>query len=312
MTQFVIYGGGAQTLKTVPFGASGDPMLLSAATAKIVDLAHSDTSSDYTIEAQAAATVDSTTDTTTANVGHTYPEKREIVVSTPANFTKGNAYALVAADGQSELIRVDHVSSTSVFATDVIRGQFPTGSTLRGIEVSFTFPAATANSETEFKTHFDVPYAIDWGFTGGTPATQRELIWLRRHPDPVLATSEDVAMYDSAVGKLNAKNNKVENALAQAHRDIRREIRAHQVDTDTIHFGDDARDWVVRRTVELLRRQMGEDTLNAELAQRAHEEAAAIMGQLTGIGFGQVHTSKSNDAVFTDREQRLSNPFPRA
>lgn len=312
MTQIVIYNGGAQTLKVVPIGADGDPMLLSAATGKIVDLAHTDTASDYTIEAQAAATLDSTTDTTTANVGHTYPEKREIPVGTPSNFTKGNAYALVAADGQSEVIRVDHVSSTSVFATDVIRGQFPSGSTLRGIEVSFTFPAATANSETEFKTHVDIPYAIDWGFTGGNPATQRQLIWMRRHPDPVLATAEDVAMYDSSVGKLNAKANRLENALSQAHRDFRREVRAHQVDTDTVHFGDDSRDWIVRRTVELLRRQMGDDELNAELAMRAHEEAASIMGQLTGIGFGHAHTSKTSDNVVIDAGQRLSNPFPRA
>jgi len=313
MTQYVTYNGGAQTLKVVPIGADGDPLLLSAATAKIVDLAHTDTATDYTIEAEAAATVDNgTTDTTTANVGHTYPEKREIVVGTPASFTKGSHYALVAADGSTETIKVDHVSTTSVFATDIIRGQFPTGSTLRGIEVSFTFPAATANSETEFKTHGETPYAIDWGFTGGTPATQRELIWMRRQPDPVWATAEDVAMYDSQVGKLNAKHNKLENAISQAHRDLRREIRSHQIDTDTIHFGDDGRDWLVRRAVELLRRAMGDDELNQVLADKAHDEAAAIMGQLTGAGFGQVHTSKTSDSVVMDSEQRMTNIFPRA
>lgn len=313
MTQIVIYNGGAQTLKVAPVGADGDPMLLSAATAKIVDLAHPDTASDYTIEASAAATVDdSTTDTTTADVGHTYPEKREIVVSTPANFDKGSAYALVAADGTSELIRVDHVSTTSVFAVDVIRGQFPTGSTLRGIEVSFVFPAATADSETEFKTHAETPYAIDWAFTGGTPATQRELIWMRRQPDPVWATAEDVSMYDSAVTKLNAKHNKVPNALNQAHRDLRREIRSHRVDTDTINFGDDARDWLVRRVVELLRRAMGDGELDQTLADQARDEGRVIMGQLTGIAFGHVHTSKSSDQAVADSEQRLSNIWPRA
>lgn len=312
MSQKVIYNGGAQTLKIVPTGADGDPMLLSAGTGKIVDLAHAETSSGYVIEAQAAVTLDSTTDTTTANVGLTYPAKHEIVVSTPSNFTKGSSYALVAADGSSETIRVDHLSATSVFAVDVIRGKYPTGATLRGVEISFTFPAATADDETEFKQHLTTPYAIDWGFTGGTPATQREMIWMRRHPDPVWATVEDVTMYDSSVAKLNAKQNKTTNALEQAHRDLRREIRSHRIDTDTIDFGEAGRDWVVRRAVELLRRGMGDDELNQDLANEAKAEASSILQDLTGVGFGQVLTDKSSGAQTTDIGQRMGSIFPRS
>ena len=60
-THAVIYGEGAQTIKTVPTGLDGEPILLASVEARIVDLLYSEDSDDRDIVAKAAATVDSTT-----------------------------------------------------------------------------------------------------------------------------------------------------------------------------------------------------------------------------------------------------------
>jgi hypothetical protein len=303
-THAVIYGDGAQALKTVPMGLDGEPLLLSAATARIVDLRHSENATDYTIEAEAAATVDSgTTDTTTANVGRGYSEKKEIPVSTPANFDEGSVYALVASSGEVELITVERTSSGSVFAVNDIRKSFASGSTLRGVEVSFTFPAATADSETEFDDHADVPYAIDWYWTGATPSHARELIYVRRGPEKVYANPEDVQTLDFTVGRLNSRDNKLELSLVQSHRDFRRIIKARRIDPDTANFGDAGRDWVAYRAAEILRRGMGGDEHNAILADQYRQEHEAILNDLGG--FGETYTDKGTDRAVVDIEQRI-------
>lgn len=303
ITHSVIYGDGAQTIKTVPMGLDGEPLLLSAAQARIVDLVHSEDSSSYTIEAQAAATVDSATDTTTVAVGRGGAEGRKITVSTPANFTEGSSYALVAADGQVERVIVDRVDTTSVYSLHELTHAFPIGSTLRGIEVSFTFPAATADSETEFDTHTEIPYAIDWYWTGGTPSQAREMIFHRRQPERVLASVADVQMLDHTVGRLNSRDNKLELALQQAHRDWRRVIRSRRIDTDTANFGDSGRDWVTYRAAEILRRAMGGDEHNAILADQYQSEHERIMNDLGG--FGETYTDKTTGRAEVDIAERI-------
>lgn len=306
-THIVLYTGGAQTLTGIPMGLDGEPLLLSAANARIVDLRHSEESSEYTIEASAAATLDSTTDTTSANVGRGYAEKRKITVATPANFSEGSTYAIVAASGEVEMFTVDRVDSTSIYPVAELTKPFASGATVRGIAFTFTFPAATADSETEFDSHVDVPYAVDWYWTGGTPSQARELVWLRRHPEKVLATPEDVQMLDHTVGRLNTRDNKVERALQQAHRDFRRTIRSKRIDMDTVFFGDSSRDWVTYRAAELLRRAMGGDEQNTILADEYRDEKDRILNDLGG--FGEVYTDKTTDRAEIDIEERVSRAW---
>lgn len=258
-THAVIYGEGAQTIKTVPTGLDGEPILLASAEARIVDLLYSEDSDDRVIVAKAAATVDSTTDTTTAAVGAQTANSRRIPVGTPGNFSEGSSYALVDTDGQVQEIVCERVDSTYVYARDDIRYNFTSGSTLRGIEVSVTFPALEANDEESFDVHKECPYAVDWYFGSGLTGPVRELIYFRRSPRSPLARVADVELLDSTVGMLNKRGNKVEKALEQAHRDFWRLVESHDVDTDTIVSGNFGRDWVTYRAAEILRRTMGTD-----------------------------------------------------
>jgi hypothetical protein len=270
--------------------------------AKIVDLRVHEDSSDRVVEALASAGVSVVTDTTLAAVGLGAASRTKITVGTPANFTAGRSYALVNVTGEKQEIVVDHVDSTSVYAKSEIRRAFPVGSTLRGVEVSFAFPASEADSETAFNAHAECPYAVDWFFTGGTPATARELIYLRRAPEAVLARPVDVELLSPQIGRLNTRDNKIEKALEQSHRDFWRLVRARGIDTDTRFFGETGRDWVAYRACELLSRALGNER-DDEMANEYKRMAAGIFGSLGG--FGEAQVGKRSDQSVMDPQDRV-------
>ena len=305
-THTVIYNGGAQTLTTVPTGADGEPMLLSAAEATIVDLRYGEDSSDRIIVAKAAATVDATTDTTTAAVGLGAASRTRIEVGTPANFTEGHSYALVDPEGYKQEIVVDHVDGSAVYARNDIRHNFATGSTLRGIEVTFTFPSSEADDEEAFDLHVVCPYAVDWFFTGGDPSQQRELIYMRRNPRPTLARAHDVEVLDIAIGKLTKRGNQMEQALEQAHRDFYRLVEARKIDMDTAYFGEHARDWVARMAAAYIRRSFGTER-DDEMASMYEHTANGIFASLGG--FGEVMVDKTTDQAAGDISERINWPL---
>ena len=305
-THTIIYTGGAQTVRTTPTQADGEPMILGSAEARIVDLRVSEDSSDRVIVAKAAATIDSTTDTLTAAVGLGAPSRTRIEVSTPGSFTEGRSYALIDPEGYKQEIVVDHVDGSAVYARNDIRHNFAVGSTLRGFEISYTFPSSEADDEDAFNLHEVCPYAVDWFFTGGDPSQQRELIYMRRNPRPVLARARDVEMLDIQIGKLAKRTNQIEQALEQAHRDFWRLIEARSIDADTTHFGEHGRDWIVRMAAAYVRRSFGTDRDDAMASMYEHT-ANGIFSSLGG--FGETMTDKTTDRATGDISQRILWPL---
>lgn len=305
-THTVIYLGGAQTIRTTPTESDGEPMILVSAEARIVDLRVSEDSADRVIVARAAAALDATTDTLTAAVGLGAPSRTRIEVSTPASFTEGRSYALVDPDGYKQEIVVDHVDGSAVYARNDIRHNFAIGSTLRGFEISYTFPSSEADDEQALLQHEVCPYAVDWFFTDGDPSQQRELIYMRRNPRPVLARAADVEMLDIEIGKLTKRGNQMEQALEQAHRDFWRLIEARSIDADTAYFGEHGRDWIVRMSAAYVRRSFGTERDDAMASMYEHT-ANGIMASLGG--FGQTMIDKTSDQAVGDPSQRILWPL---
>lgn len=304
-THVVIYGEGDQTITTVPTTAEGEPLLdPSSPQARIVSLLYTEDSSDRDIVAKAAVTPDATTDTTTAACGTETANSRRIPVGTPGNFSEGSSYALVSTTGEAIEIIVDHVDGSYVYTDSEIRGNFPSGSTLRGFQISVTFPTAKANDEEYFDIHRDVPFAVDW-FLGSGPV--RELIYFRRAPERVYARPADVELLDITVGKLNQRNDKIEKALEQAHRDFRRLLRAKGINTDTVHFGENGRDWCVFRAAEILRRNLGSER-DVEMAD---EYARWYRGIFNSLGKeGEVSLARDTDRATSDHYHRRRPSVP--
>lgn len=305
-THYVIYGGGNQVLYTLPYTHEGEPMLLSSAQVRVVDLRVHEDSADRDVVALTSATLDTTTDTTTTAIGRGATSKVRVEVSTPGNFIAGASYALVSPTGEIQEVEVDHTDDDAVYVRKAVRGAYPVGSTLRGFALRVTFPSTEADSETAFDQHAECPYAVDWYFTGHPVARSRELIWMRRAPEAIVARPHDVEVLDATIGRLNTQEKKVENALIQAHRDFWRRIRAKGIDTDTVHFSDSARDWVAYRAAEVLRRGMG-DERSDELAdgyKRAHDGIIHDLG-----GFGDTFTDKKTDKAGLDVNERLQAGF---
>lgn len=159
--QEIVTGGGAQTLAIVPW------KLPSAATYVVEDLLESKTSSSRYIEgteaSPSAATIDATSETTTAAAGRGQADPRVMTGTGFSGITPGLAYAIVAADGRYELFRCFATSSTSVVAEQPLVGTYPSGSTITGIRVTGTFPAATADDDDNFEQ--DRPYRVTWNLT---------------------------------------------------------------------------------------------------------------------------------------------------
>ena len=306
----LVFGGGAQTIRIAPTYADGDPMICTGAQARIVDLTVGEDSSDYVILAKAAVTPDSTTGTTTAAVGPTSGERRQISVATPGDFTEGRSYVLIGTDGRRQEVVIERVGASAVYTRDDVRFLFPSGSTLRGFGLEVEFPASEADDEDAFDDHKGdtqaLPYAVDWYFTAASPdpdPTQaRELVYVRRHAQPVLARVSDVELLDTRFAGLNSRSRQVEKALEQAHRDFFRMVREKHVEPDRYLFGNSGRDAVARMASERLCRSLGTER-DDDMADIYRREWGAIMQNLGGTQ--DVHVGRSTDTASLDAHERL-------
>lgn len=305
----LIYGAGDQVIRTTPTRRTGEPMLVTSATATIVDLLYPSGSSEHVVTASAAATLDTTTGTTTANAGPSSGQRKRLTIANATSYVVGRPYALVGLDGQVQEVVVEHTETGFVHLRDDLRAAYASGSTLRGFQLSFTFPSATADSESAFLAHDggveSFPYAIDWVFAASPdpdPPRARELIYVRRHAEPTLARPTDVELLDSSAASLSRNLGTVERSLQQAHRDFFREIRARKVEPDRYIFGNTGRDAVVRRACEILRRAINTDQ-SQDLADQYRKE---YYGILSGMGGSQdVHLNRGSDVSQTDVAERL-------
>ena len=144
-THRVYFGKGAQTLTTIPHRA-GSPLRVASGTYSILDTRYGVDSDEHeVVAAGTAATVDATSTTLTARAGRVAADRRAITLTSTTGVTAGHQYIVTNPAGAVELVRIDAVVSATVLRTATeVRGDFATGSTFKGIEVTGTFPADPA------------------------------------------------------------------------------------------------------------------------------------------------------------------------
>lgn len=169
----ILYGGGDQPLVHVP------PGRVTAATVAVEDLTESDDSSTRFIVASGAATLDTYDVTLTADAG---PGEASTRLFTHAGATAvvGTTYAAEAASGASELFECACSTATTIEAKGPLSGAYATGSHVRGVQLSVSFPALAASDETLFER--DPPIRVTWTYThAGTSYKVSELYRLVRN-----------------------------------------------------------------------------------------------------------------------------------
>lgn len=155
----VLYGGGAQALVHIP------PVRVASATVAVEDLTQPDDGADRFIVASGAATVASYNITITADAGAAEANPR-LMTHAGTTAVVGTTYAIEAANGQSELFVCDGATATTITSKSPLTGNYATGATVRGVQLSVDFPALAAADEDLFDG--DPPIRVTWTYTAAS------------------------------------------------------------------------------------------------------------------------------------------------
>lgn len=294
----VYFGKGSQTIRTVPHRA-GRPVRVASATFGIFDVRYGDDSADHVlVAAGTAGTLDSASTTTTALAGRRATDRRVLTVADSAAFSAGRRYLIEAADGRAELVRIVAVpSGTVLLAAAEIVGDYPTGSTLRGVEVAATFPGGAADDEENLD---GMPWVVAWSFPDLPPL--RESIHLERGEEMQLATLDDLAQLDPMLVRVGGDRMEPSLALAQAHRDFRTDLALAGANEADIIAGPIGRDAVTYLAAFHALKGSNDDSAR----RRAEDYKARYQELRTAMQVGR----EKPDVVALDREQqsRTVNP----
>lgn len=277
-THRIYYGKGAQTLTTIPHHR-GAPVRVASGTYAIVDTRHGvDSDEHVVVAAGTAATVDAVSTTLSAKAGRAATDRRAVTVVSTTGVAAGHQYILTSPAGAVELVRVAAggvVSGTVLRAAQEIRGDFPTGSTLRGVEVTATFPAPPAADDDNLDND---PWLVVWTFPDLPPI--RESIYLERGEEAQLATLDDLRELDPYLALAGGDRIDPAAALARAHRDLRVDLQLAGVSDSDLLAGPLGRDAVTYRAAELCCSH-GDDAVSERKAQsygdRYQELRAALV-----------------------------------
>jgi len=298
-THRVYFGKGAQTLTTIPHRA-GSPLRVASGTYSILDTRYGVDSDEHeVVAAGTAATVDATSTTLTARAGRVAADRRALTLTSTTGVTAGHQYIVTNPAGAVELVRIDAVVSATVLRTATeVRGDFATGSTFKGIEVTGTFPADPAADEDNLDQE---SFLVVWTLPGLPPL--RESVFVERGEEGLLATLDDLTELDPMIPLAGGDRVSPATALARAHKDFRTDLQLADVSEADLLTGPIGRDAVTYRAAFLVF-QHGDDPVSE---RKAKGYEARYQQLLNGIIVG----AKKPGVVALDKREesaQASNP----
>lgn len=228
----IIFGQTSQTLVHVP------PAYVATATYTIEDLTYGVDESSRVI-ASGSATVASFSVTSTAAAGADTSNPNRFTATTTAG-TVGEPAALYGADGSRELVEIEAISLNAYVDTlSPIAGSYPTGSTLRGLKLSASFPDVDAADDALFDRNPAI--RVTWVYTlDGVIHRVPRLIELVRHSmgdlDVGATTLRLLRMYPDLSTRL-PDSSKLEHMVVQCAEDLGNDLRAYGQEPDRILLG---------------------------------------------------------------------------
>lgn len=298
-THRVYFGKGAQTLTTIPHRA-GSPLRVASGTYSILDTRYGVDSDEHeVVAAGTTATVDATSTTLTARAGRVAADRRALTLTSTTGVTAGHQYIVTNPAGAVELVRIDAVVSATVLrAATEVRGDFATGSTFKGIEVTGTFPADPAADEDNLDQE---SFVVVWTLPGLPPL--RESVFVERGEEGLLATLDDLTELDPMIPLAGGDRVSPATALARAHKDFRTDLQLADVSEADLLTGPIGRDAVTYRAAFLVF-QHGDDPVSE---RKAKGYEARYQQLLNGIIVG----AKKPGVVALDKREesaQASNP----
>lgn len=241
--QRVVYGQGAQVLRSIAMDVMGAAVVPTSATYTIVDRRYGDTDAAYIVVSSTAATLDAVSTTLTAKSGRSSVDPSLLTLASVVGIVEGRRYLLANATGERELVTVRAVQAathTVRLASEPEHG-YPTGSTLRGLELAATFPALAANDEQSLSARF----AIIWTFVGVDVAPMVETIELVRPQAAPYATLADLVAFDSTLSTKQASRLDLSTCIAVATRQYMTDLRLAGIDPTSHYAGEIGTDAII-------------------------------------------------------------------
>ncbi len=294
----VYFGKGAQSLITIPH-RGGAPVRVASGTYAILDTRYGVDSDEHeVVAAGTAATVDSLFTTTTAKAGRGATDRRALTLTSTTGAVVGSQYLLAnASTGAAELVTIAAVVSATVARTTAeIRGDYPTGATLRGVQVTATFPADPAADLDNLDA---TAWIIVWTFSGLPPI--REAIHLERGEEAQLATLRDLQQLDPMLSVVGGDRVDPAAALAQAHRDFRSDLQMAGVSEADLLAGPLGRDAVTHQAAYLAT-QHGDDPVS-------ERKAAAYRARYLELRQAIVVGAPKPDVVSLEKREEMARTF---
>lgn len=277
-THRIYYGKGSQSLIHIPH-RDARPVRVTSGTYGIYDTRYSESSADHVlVAAGTAATFDAVSTTLAAKAGRNAQDHRALSLASTAGMAPGHSYIIEAAGGQAELVKIASVpNATTALAIAEIRGDYPSASTLKGVEVSASFPSGAANDEDSIRNRDGMPWIVVWSFTGFPPL--RESIFLERGEEAQLATLDDLRELDPYLSNVGGDRIEPSLALARAHRDFRTDLMLAGASESDYLSGPLGRDAVVYRAAALALQHSDDESSQrrAEGYEKRYQELRAAL-----------------------------------
>ena len=309
--QTIISGGGDQEVEVYAQDSAGRLAVPASATAQIVDLTLAEGADARIIVATTAADIDAVDTTTTSDAGFREPDPRLLEVADATGIVVGRQYQ-VASSGRIEAGVVDRVSGFSVYLRDPLRYAHATGATVKGLRVSFTFPANVSvdgvdrGSDVAAELESDVQFGVDWTFVGtGGPSPVRTLAKIQRRAKALRATVADMLRVDPQLSATTQSRSRLDSHLAQADIEITALLQHRNVDDANTVDGEAGKLAVTWRAVELAYRVLDSNASHADRADWAAGEARRWRKMLTD---GHKSTDRAETSRETDRVRKVRRP----
>lgn len=276
----VYFGQGTQTRHSVARDKQFRAVVPTTPTYTIVLLPHGTDSAEREIQASGASTIDAFSTTIATTAAGPGSNAREITVAAKSGAAAGKRY-LIQNDGQHEEILLEGIDDTEekLHLQDGLTRNWPVGSAVKGIELPWDFPTATAADEEELERGGG-PFAVDWLATiDSTKIAWRELIWLRRMAPRIKITVHDVKHIDQTLSDTLGNKLKIEPALKVAVAEFESKLRA-MGEQPSRYYSDLATLSVAYLAASNLRAQLSTDRSDV-LSLKWEDKWKELFGELT-------------------------------
>lgn len=305
MKHSVPYNEGAFTLRHHP------PVRASSATYSVEDLWEDNDSAARVLDS-GAATLDSATEPLTAAAGPSQADRHLLTVASTTGLTVGGRYWL-SEDGNGEEVKILRVTTdTSVNTVHSLLGEYTTAATIDGLELSASFPLASANDEDNLTQ--ERPFRVVWEYdvNGITRKVQEQIRVVRfTHGDIDTAEAMDLVRgLFPDLGNMVADPAIIQGWARIAVRLLRGDLLSKDVDPELFLIGDRGAEALAYK-IALIAGQNGYAPSHREPGEFAEDMQRILTGIWQSLTRGQAGRETLDLTKTTDQATDGQSRIPR-